>query len=128
MLNQNISIIAVIDDDSPNPEIVGLEILSVASKEDPELPEVKIIFCNDYSRTAETLMTGLECEIHGNGVCHCCSHSEGRSYKSNAHRQRTPAAAGWWCPLEFIRKWSHIFYMSPISDSRTFLRSYPHLQ
>lgn len=41
MIAQNISIIAVMDDDSPNPEIVGLQLLSVASKDDPELPEVR---------------------------------------------------------------------------------------
>lgn len=41
MMAKNISIIAVIDDDSPNPEIVGTQILSVASKNDPELPEVR---------------------------------------------------------------------------------------
>lgn len=41
MIAQNVSIIAVIDDNSSNPEIVGLQILSVASPEDPEIPEVK---------------------------------------------------------------------------------------
>ncbi|XP_065202226.1 uncharacterized protein LOC135832720 [Planococcus citri] len=40
MLENSVSILAVLDEDVPKPEIVGLQILSIASKGDPSLPEV----------------------------------------------------------------------------------------
>ncbi len=42
ILDQHLSIIAVLDEDVPNPKIVGFQILSVSSKADSPLPEVKL--------------------------------------------------------------------------------------
>lgn len=41
MMENNASILAVLDEDTPNPEIVGLQLLSVATKGDAELPQVR---------------------------------------------------------------------------------------
>lgn len=43
MLQQRVSVVAVLDEEIPKPQIVGLQILSVTSKNDPPLPEVRII-------------------------------------------------------------------------------------
>lgn len=40
MMENNVSILAVLDNEEVKPEIVGLQILSIASKDDPSLPEV----------------------------------------------------------------------------------------